>query len=79
MEQVAEKIQLYHHLFLGCLALALLCLMLSLVLFFFLDIGQVLGYLTGFQRKRVIRKMEEQGGGKSFQYEGIRRDDAELE
>lgn len=70
MEQAAEKIQLYHHLFLICLALALLCLLLSLALFFLLKIGQVLGYLTGFQRKRVIRRMEEQRSKPQKEREG---------
>ncbi len=72
MEQIAEKIQLYHHLFLGCLVLALLCLVLSLALFLLFHISDVLGYLTGFRKKRAIRMMEE----KKTEAQEVREGDA---
>lgn len=58
MDDIAGKIQLYHNLFLGCLCLAVLCLILAATLFFAMDIRSVLGYLTGRQAKKKIRELE---------------------
>lgn len=60
MEHIGEKIEWYHHLFLGCLILSVLCLAVTVVLFFVLDIGNVLGYLTGKQARKKIRELEEE-------------------
>lgn len=59
MEDVAGKISLYHNLFLVCLVLCILCLILSVVLFFVLDIRNVLGYLTGRRAKKQIQALQE--------------------
>lgn len=58
MDEIAGRIELYHSLFIGCLVLSLICLVLAAVLFFFLDIRNVLGYLTGRQRRKKVREME---------------------
>lgn len=58
MGEAAGRIALYHNLFVGCLAAALLCLILAAVLFFILDIKAVLGYLTGRQRRKKVKEME---------------------
>ncbi len=58
MEAVAQKISLYHHLFLGCLIVALICLAAAAALFFLLDIREVIGYLTGRQRRKKVKELE---------------------
>ena len=58
MEEITSRIELYHNLFTGCLAVSLLCLILAVVLFFVLDIRNVLGYLTGRQRRKKVKEME---------------------
>lgn len=60
MGDVTGKIGLYHVLFQVCLGLAILCLILALVLFFLLDIPDVIGYLTGRQKRKVVQAMEAQ-------------------
>lgn len=59
MDEIAQKIELYHNLFLGCLALCILCFLIAIVLFFVLDISSVLGYLTGRRAKKQIHELEE--------------------
>ena len=56
---VFEKIELYHNLFIGSLFLCIICLVLSVVLFFVLDIREVIGYLTGRSARKKIKEMEE--------------------
>ena len=58
MGDVAGKIELYHNLFRGCLILAIFCFVLAVALFFVLDIRGVIGYLTGRQKKKMVRAME---------------------
>ncbi len=58
MEAVIQKITLYHNLFQGCLILALICLVIAVVLFFLLDIKEVIGYLSGRQRRKKVKEME---------------------
>lgn len=58
MEEIASRIELYHNLFTGCLAISLICLILAAVLFFVLDIKDVLGYLSGRQRRKKVKEME---------------------
>lgn len=58
MEEITRKIALYHNLFLGCLAVCILCLIIAIVIFFVLDIRNVLGYLTGRKAKKQIQEME---------------------
>lgn len=58
MEAIAQKISLYHHLFLGCLIVALICLAAAAPLFFLLDIREVIGYLTGRQRRKKVKELE---------------------
>lgn len=58
MEAAADRIAAYHNLFTGCMAAALFFLILAAVLFFLLDIRNVLGYLTGSSRKKKIKELE---------------------
>lgn len=58
MEEAASKIELFHNLYLICLVGALICLVLAVVLFFVLHIRDVLGYLTGRQRRKSVKEME---------------------
>ena len=58
IEEITGRIELYHNLFTGCLAVSLFCLVLAAVLFFVLDIRNVLGYLTGRQRRKKVKEME---------------------
>lgn len=59
MEDVAGKISLYHNLFLVCLALSALCLIIAIIVFFALNIRDVLGYLTGRKAKKAIKELQE--------------------
>lgn len=59
MEDIAGKISLYHNLFVICLLLCILCLILAIVMFFVLDIRNVIGYLTGRRAKKQIQALEE--------------------
>ena len=59
MEDIAGKISLYHNLFVICLLLCILCLILAIVIFFVLDIRNVIGYLTGRKAKKQIQELEE--------------------
>jgi len=61
MENIAEKIAFYHNLFLVCLVCAGIFLVISVVLFIILDIGGGIGYLTGIQKAREIRKLKSGG------------------
>lgn len=63
MEGIQEKLLLYHRLFLVFFILFLLCLALSIAVFFLLRIPEVLGYLTGWRARRSIRRLEEENGG----------------
>lgn len=56
---IFEKIELYHNLFMGSLFLCIIFLVLAVVLFFVLDIRDVLGYLTGRSARKKIKEMEE--------------------
>lgn len=58
MNDISGKISLYHNLFLGCLVLALICLVIAIVMFFLLDIRSTLGYLTGRRAKKKIKELE---------------------
>lgn len=59
MEDVTGKITLYHNLFLACLILGALCLVITIIVFFVLNIRDVLGYLTGRKAKKAIRELQE--------------------
>lgn len=59
MEDIAGKISLYHNLFVICLLLCVLCLILATVMFFVLNIRDVIGYLTGRRAKKQIQALEE--------------------
>lgn len=60
MEDVSSKISLYHNLFMGCLILALICLVIAIVVFFVCDILNVFSYLTGRKAKKQIKELEEE-------------------
>jgi hypothetical protein len=63
MEDAASKIQTYQTLFWICLALAVLCAVIAVTLFFVLKIHEVFGYLTGRKAKRQILALEESSAG----------------
>lgn len=56
---IFEKIELYHNLFIGSLFLCIIFLILATILFFVLNIPEVLGYLTGRSKRKKIKEMEE--------------------
>lgn len=58
MNDISQKISLYHNLFQICLILALVFLVLAVVLFFVLDIRSTIGYLTGRRAKKGIKELE---------------------
>lgn len=58
MEAITQRIALYHHLFLGCFIAAVICLVIAVTVFFLLDIREVIGYLSGSQRRKKVREME---------------------
>ncbi len=57
-EDFTAKIALYHNLFLLCGGLFLLCLFVAVGLFFWLDIADVISYLTGRKAKKQIMQLE---------------------
>ncbi len=59
MNDIAQKITLYHNIFQICLILSIICLVIAIVLFFVLDIKTVIGYLTGRSAKKKIKELEE--------------------
>lgn len=59
MEGVAEKIALFHNLFVICIVGCVICCIIAAVVFFLFDIPKVWGYLTGRNAKRQIQQMEE--------------------
>lgn len=60
MQEAEQLISLYHTGFIVCLCLAVLSAILSIVLFFVLDIRGVFDFMTGRAEKRTIRKMQEE-------------------
>ena len=58
MNDISGKISLYHNLFLGCLILAIICLIIAVAMFFVLDIRSIFGYLTGRRAKKKIKELE---------------------
>ena len=60
MQEAEQLISLYHTGFIVCLCLAVLSAVLSIVLFFVLDIRGVFDFMTGRAEKRTIRKMQEE-------------------
>ena len=52
MDQVMDRITLYHSLYLACFAAALLCLAIAVVLFFYLDVKNCIGFLKGRQAQK---------------------------
>ena len=76
MNDVAARISLYHTLFQVCLILSLIFLVVSITVFFMLDIKSTIGYLTGRRARKQIKALEEasitsgrlMSKGKSMQY-----------
>ena len=58
MNDVIEQINLYHTLFQICLVFALIFLIVSVTVFFMLDIKFTIGYLTGRRAKKQIKELE---------------------
>ena len=59
MENIASRITLFHNLYFVCLVGAILCLLISIVLFMKLDIRNVIGFFTGNQAKREIQRIQQ--------------------
>lgn len=58
MENISDRILMFHELYLVCLAGTIVFLAVSVILFICLDIWNVVVFLTGWKAKREIRKME---------------------
>lgn len=61
MDQIMSRISLYHNLYLICLGATLLFLIISIVLFFYLDVRGCIGFLTGRQARREIERLNLEG------------------
>lgn len=59
MEEAARSIARYHQAFLVCLAGALICLALAAALYVVLHVREAAAYLSGSQRRRWVKEMEE--------------------
>ena len=59
MNDVNMKIELYQILFTGCLILAMLFLMITILLFFRFHMMETIGYLTGKNEKKAIQLMRQ--------------------
>lgn len=59
MENLSGRLTLFHNLYLGCLIGMFICLVIAVILFFRLDIRNVIAFLTGHEAKREIRNIEQ--------------------
>lgn len=57
-EDLTANIALYHNLFFVCLILFFISLAVTIILFFVLDITDVIAYLTGRKAKKQIQQLE---------------------
>ena len=58
MQQVQQKIELFHGLYLICLILGLVCAAVAIFFFFRFDIWNIFNIQTGRSVKKTIKKME---------------------
>ena len=58
MQQIQQKIELFHNLYLVCLILCLVCLALSIFFFFKFDIRNIFNIRTGRSVKKTVKQME---------------------
>lgn len=73
--------EVYRYIFLGGLALSILMLIASVVLFFVLKIPKVIGDLTGRTARKAIediRKQNEQSGDKTYRSSAVNRQRGKL-
>lgn len=64
MDEILSRIGIYHRLSQFCFGGALVFLIVSVILFFRLDIRAAAGYLSGRKARREIKRLEEE---KAFQ------------
>lgn len=60
MAEIERLILLYHNMYMICIVLAVVLFLLSIFLFFWLDIKNVLLTLTGRAERKAIKQMEEE-------------------
>lgn len=63
MQQIQQKIQLFHNLCLICLVLCLICLALTIFFFVRFDIWNIFHIRTGLSEKKAVKRMEERNAG----------------
>ena len=64
MENIAGRIELFHNLYLVCLIGTVVFLVISIIVFWKLNIKDVIGFFTGKQAKKEISKIEESDFGR---------------
>lgn len=61
MDQIMSRISLYHNLYFVCLGATILFLAISIFLFFYLDVKNCIGFLTGRQARKEIERLNVEG------------------
>lgn len=61
MDQIMSRISLYHNLYFVCLGATILFLAMSIFLFFYLDVKNCIGFLTGRQARKEIERLNVEG------------------
>lgn len=61
MDQIMSRIILYHNLYFVCLGATILFLAMSIFLFFYLDVKNCIGFLTGRQARKEIERLNVEG------------------
>lgn len=61
MDQIMSRISLYHNLYFVCLGATILFLAMSIFLFFYLDVKNCIGFLTGRQACKEIERLNVEG------------------
>lgn len=60
MEEIQRTIEMWHIVYLTCLGLALICFVITVILFFKFKMKDVFNHVTGRGEKKTIAKMEEE-------------------
>lgn len=61
MDQIALHVQLFHRLYLFCMAGMLFFCLISVILFWKYDMRSVFAYFTNQQEKKGVRRIKEKG------------------
>lgn len=61
MDNIIDRISLYHNLYLACVVATVLFLIISIVLFVRLNIKEAIGVLSGNQAKKEIQRLKTEG------------------